>query len=114
MKYKLILAAVALILLVVLLPAYLSQQSGTSPALNDDAVKRLAQNYVETTLPNVTVTGASITSKPASDNNSTVWKVTINYEQRNGRMCKVGKCYWEGPASMFCRIESSQSLGQCQ
>ena len=93
MKYGLVLAAVALILIVVLLPTYLSQGGSTAQVLNEDAVKRIAENYVSTTLPNVTVTGALVTS-----NQSGVWKVTINYEQRNGGACKVSKCYWEGPA----------------
>lgn len=109
MTYKLVLAAVALILIVVLLPTYLQQQSGTIQDLTDNEVKRIAENYVSTTLPNVTVTGTTITS-----NQSGVWKITINYEQRTAGTCKVGKCYWEGPASMFCRVESNQSLGNCQ
>ncbi|MDP3742073.1 MAG: hypothetical protein Q8R15_02035, partial [Candidatus Micrarchaeota archaeon] len=107
MTYKLILAAVALILIVILLPTYLSQQGTSVQGLTEQEVIRTAENYVSTTLPNVTVTGASVTN-----NQSGVWKVTINYEQRTvGQQCKVGKCYWEGPASMFCRIESNQTLG---
>ncbi len=109
MKYGLILAAVGLILLVVLLPVYSPQQALNAQNLTNQEVTRIAGNYVSTTLPNITVTGATVTS-----NQSNVWKVTINYEQRlAGETCKVGKCYWEGPASMFCRIESNQTLGQC-
>ncbi|MFH1247101.1 MAG: hypothetical protein V1644_01850 [Candidatus Micrarchaeota archaeon] len=110
MKYKYLVIAVVLIMAVVLLPNYLPQTASTTPTLSENEVVKIAENYVKTTLENVTITKSTVSNKT-----NDIWKITIYYEQRlKNEACKVGKCYWEGPASMFCRVESNQTLGLCQ
>ena len=100
-------AALALIVLM-LLPSILTQKSNAA-ALNNSDVEKIARTYVETNFNNTVVTNTQVT-----ETGNGVWSITVTYQQGTGRNCKVGKCHWQGPASQYCRIESSQSLGQCQ
>ncbi len=106
MQYVEILVAIAVLLLVILVPTLIPPSN--QPLLTDVDVAKIAENYVETTIQGAVVTGSSITGKTDAK-----WKITVNYQTGSGSKCKVGKCYWEGPASMYCRPESNQTLGQC-
>ncbi len=107
MRYLVVVIAIAALLAVVLLPK-LSPLPNPGPLLTDADVMQIAENYVETNVQGVKVVNSSITSRENGK-----WGITIVYEEGTEANCKVGKCYWEGPASMFCRPESNQSLGQC-
>ena len=116
MKYVVVLLAIVALLVIITLPnlSNLSNSGGVvaSNSTNDisaDEVAKTAANFVETTMQSTHVTNTSITSHEGN-----AWKITVNYQQGTGANCKVGRCYWEGPAAMFCRPETTQSLGKCQ
>ena len=108
MKYSIILIAAILLLLVVFAPQLIPKKA-ESPVLSDADVLKIATNYVATSIENSVVINSIITSKTDGK-----WKITVDYQQGTGANCKVGKCYWEGPAAMFCRPESNMTLGTCQ
>ncbi len=108
MKYSIIIIAAILLLLVVFAPQLIPKKAEL-PVLSDADVLKIAENYVTTSIQSSRVTSSTITSK--ADGN---WKITVDYQQGTGANCKVGKCYWEGPAAMFCRQESNTTLGTCQ
>ena len=106
MAYKELIIAVAILLVIILIPTvYLPL---TTQSLSDEEVQTIATNFVETNTPNTMVVETTITER--SDD---VWKITVTYKQGEGANCKIGKCYWEGPASQFCRSESNQTLRPC-
>ena len=111
MEYRTIAIAVLALIVIILLPNLFSTQtSQTSNAtFTDQDVVKIAANYVETNFNNTIVTATQLNGKVNG-----VWSITVTYQQGTGSNCKVGKCYWQGPAGMFCRVESSQSLGTCQ
>ncbi len=108
MKYSIILVAAILLLLVVFAPQLIPKKA-ESPVLSDADVLKIAENYVATSIQSSRVTSSTIISKADGK-----WKITVDYQQGIGANCKVGKCYWEGPAAMFCRQESNATLGTCQ
>lgn len=107
MNYQALAIAVLALVIVVLLPSVLTGKQGAA-ALTDSDVDKIARNYVETSFNDTVVTATQLTDKANG-----VWQITVTYQQGAGSRCKVGKCYWQGPASMYCRVESSQTLGQC-
>ncbi len=108
MKYLPVVIAMLVILGIVLVPRFYAPLEQNPIVLSDTYVTTLAQRYVETSVENARVTNAQITEK-----NGDKWKITVTYQQGTGANCKLNKCYWEGPAAMYCRSESNQTLGIC-
>ncbi len=108
MAYKLLGAAVLALLVVILLPTFLTTRESPRTSLSDEDAGQIAENYVETNIENSTALSSVITSRQNG-----LWRITVTYKHGQGENCKIGKCYWEGPASQFCRIESNQSLRPC-
>ncbi len=106
MKYWQIIVAVGILALVILIPTL--KPVNTSSTLTNRDVVDIAKNYVETNIKDSKVTNYTITSYKDG-----VWKILLTYEEGRGSSCKIGRCAWEGPASMYCRPETNQSLGTC-
>ncbi len=107
MAYKALIVAIVVLLVVILAASLLPSQLPNSELTEND-VKQIAENYVATRIADALPITSQVTGRDGSK-----WMVTVNYQQGEGAACKVGKCYWEGPASQFCRVESNQTLGAC-
>lgn len=76
--------------------------------LTQSDVEKIASNYIAATYPGSTITKLYVTEKVEN-----TYKITIEYNQNTGNACKKYKCYYEGPASQFCRQDSPNGLGPC-
>lgn len=104
------LAIAAIVLLVVLsIPLVLTALNPPKPpALTQGDVEKIAINYIAATYP-----GSSITSMKLTQREGDTYKFTIEYNQNTQGTCKRYKCYWQGPASQYCRQDSPNGLGPC-
>lgn len=104
------LAIATIILLIVLsIPLVLTALNPPKPvSLSQTDVERIATNYIAATYPGSTITNLAITSHEGD-----AYKITIEYNQGTGNTCKRYKCYYEGPASQYCRQDSPNGLGAC-
>ena len=109
MALKPIAIAVVVLLAVLSIPLILSFLSPSVPAkLSQGEVEKIASNYIAANYPGSTVTSMKVT---AVENDQ--YKITIEYNQQTGNTCTRYKCYWEGPASQYCRQDSPAGLGKC-
>lgn len=105
---KLFAIAIVILLLVLSVPLLFSLSQQDKSALTQEDVEKIASNYIAATYPSSTITSLKITEKQEDS-----YKITIEYNQGAGLACKRFKCYWEGPASQYCRQDSPNGLGPC-
>ncbi len=107
MEYKEVIIAILVLIAVVILLRFNPPQQQT---LSEGEVVGIAENFITTNYPQSTVLSTNVTYHNATNGQ---YKITIRYKQMATEGCKISQCYWEGPASPYCRQESNLSLGSC-
>ena len=107
MEYLEVIAAIVILVAVIVFASF---NPPTSQPLADADAISISQNYIATNYPGSTVLNTAITERNLTSQH---WKITINYKQQTAQGCTLARCYWEGPASQYCRQESNLSLGNC-